>query len=401
MRYEPSLAILVGILLVTGPVLAADSARQGMNQGAVSRRLPSATGRLHTEGTEIRDDHGRAVILLGVNSSGMEWGAGQRWRNGKCPDKARGCWALPPGDEYDHIASWGFNVVRLPISWSNLEPLPPTVGPAGTPIRHYNDRYLAGIDEIIRRFGERGVAVVLSMHQWGWSPAFKLPRGKDGRIVHGNGLPWWLYKEDQDVAAARRDFLSNRGNIQDGLVSVWRFVAQRYAADPTVVAADMFNEPDATDYRRGRVGETILLDNLYKKVGAAIRAVNPHVLLIFEQGRGAKVSAPPPFPNVVYSFHLYPKNWDPEGLHWTRKHVNRARSWNVPVWMGEFQRIGRADLPDDPGGFRQTERMLDFYKKNRIGWAYWAYQRAGRPLAGESGMGPPDLQLLRVLQAGF
>lgn len=65
---------------------------------------------LWTNGTQIMDRNGSVVILRGVNLSGYEYVHPIQWTH----------WE----SDYATIASWGFNVVRLPISWENLEPKP-------------------------------------------------------------------------------------------------------------------------------------------------------------------------------------------------------------------------------------------------------------------------------------
>jgi hypothetical protein len=366
-----------------------------------AQRAQPIGGWLRTEGQQILDEKGHPVRFCGVNVSGMEWGAGKPWSKEGCPNRALGCYSSPPQDEIPRISDWGFNMVRLPVSWSNLEPDPPERR-GGKIVRQYNTAYLEALDKIVEQCRRYGLAVVISFHQWGWSPFFHLPKPGADNFIHGCGLPAWLFKDPSaDVAGARRDFFSNRDDVWEGVSDAWTLLAERYAKDPTVVGADLFNEPDSTDYARGMVVEKFLLDSFYKKVGTAVRAANPHILLVVEEGRGTRLASAPPFKNVVYSFHEYPHGWDPEVDQWTRERLARAKAWNVPVWIGEFQRIGPQDLPGDPQGFEATRRMLRFFKQEGIGWSYWAYSRAGRPLNGELGRGPTDGALVTLLRQGF
>ncbi len=367
----------------------------------MAQRAELIHGWLHTEGQQILDERSHVVRFCGVNVSGMEWGAGTSWSKVGCANRALGCYAVPAEDECSNIATWGFNMVRLPVSWSNLEPNPPEWR-KGEIVHHYNTAYLEALDHIVAECHRYGLAVVLSMHQWGWSPAFHLPKNGGGETIHGCGLPAWLFKGfTGDVAQARREFFANRGDAQEGVEGAWRFLARRYANDPTVVGADLFNEPDATDYARGKVIQEFTLDEFYRKVSTAVRSVNPRILLIFEEGRGTHLAAALPFSNVVYSFHEYPHRWDPQVDGWTRERLARARHWNVPVWVGEFQRLGPKGLPGDPEGLEQTRQMLSFLKREGYGWSYWAYSRAARPLEGETGRGPVDQPLVAVLRSGF
>ena len=53
----------------------------------------------------ILDEEGRTLILHGCNYMGMEFG-----------------WFEHTPEDFERIAGWGFNVVRLPIAWHYLEP---------------------------------------------------------------------------------------------------------------------------------------------------------------------------------------------------------------------------------------------------------------------------------------
>ena len=47
------------------------------------------------------------------------------------------------------------------------------------------------------------------------------------------------------------------------------------------------------------------------------------------------------------------------------------------------------------------EAVMEFFKTSRVSWAYWAYQKDAQPLAGESGRGPADMDLVHALQQAF
>src|SRR5438067_490087 len=133
-----------------------------------------------------------------------------------------------------------------------------------------------------------------------------------GTKCAGVGMPDWLYQGVTDEIAARRSFFADQGNQQELYADAWKFVAERYASDPLVVAADMMNEP----YTKHELTLSELnLDQLYQTLGRAIRSVNPNILLTFQDSQYSgpdstfALSAPPSFPGVVYSFHYYVDNW--------------------------------------------------------------------------------------------
>src|SRR5439155_2075324 len=99
-------------------------------------------------------------------------------------------WRLPDPPAYDNLANWGFNAVRLSISWANIEPRAPRKVRGGT--HHgWNREYLDAVDEVVQQLTSRGVAVILEMSQNKWSPAFQRSDGSD---CPGRGMPVWLYK---------------------------------------------------------------------------------------------------------------------------------------------------------------------------------------------------------------
>jgi len=294
------------------------------------------------------------------------------------------------------------------VSWANLEPIPPTVGPGGVVVHHYNQLYVQALDQIIRQFGSRGVAVILDMHQYRWSPAFRdLPTPTGSILCQGSGMPAWLYPDPSiGFSRAKCEFFAGRGepsaglrHIQQGFLEAWSYLAGRYAHDPTVVGADVLNEPY---HGPGCSAAALHLNAFYAKAGAVIRAANPHLLLIFEDseddGTGVfGLTAPPPFRNEVYSFHMYVDSWLPDGLSRVNDFLSRAKAWDVPTWMGEFNRFGRSDAVA-PGWAGQMGMMLDDLRRNGVSWCYWAYGGTD-PLVDDRGGLNTDL--LAELQAGF
>jgi len=339
-------------------------------------------GWLHTDGTRILDAGGRVVRFRGVDVSGM----GHGWGSIRPDAGAYHCpsWTPPPPSEAAAVARWGFNVVRLSFSWSNLEPRAPAGGLASG--RHrYNLPYMRALTRAVRSFTGRGVAVVLQMAQSNWSPAFHVPGRNHTKC--GVGMPAWLYGVPSTalpyrssgtftIGRARRTFFENRGGVQRAYAAAWAFVAGRFASNHLVVGADMMNEP----FTLGALPTSYLrLDRLYETVGRAIHAANPHLLLAFQdsQYRGPGSLAlrrPPALPNVVYTFHMYYPVWSPGGLAMTRTYLRRADAWNVPLWISEFDAFGYAS----PAGThvrwaRQLASMLRFCRLHGVGWTEFAY----------------------------
>lgn len=129
----------------------------------------------------FRDERGRTVILRGCNLGG-DCKTPYRARN-ELPSKAEFYdWRSAsfvgrpfPEEEadahLDRLARWGFNALRLLVTWEGLEPL----GPG-----RYDEAYYEYIERIAAKAGERGFRVFIDPHQDAWS-----------RWTGGDGAPAW------------------------------------------------------------------------------------------------------------------------------------------------------------------------------------------------------------------
>jgi endoglycosylceramidase len=364
----------------------------GPQRGPQAQRI---VGPLHTDGTRVVDADGQTVRFTGVDVVGLQSGSGNFVGNG--PVGPCGGWRILPSDEFDLIEAWGFNSVRIGISWSNLEPNAPQNG------NHtYNQPYIQYLDTVVKAFTGRGIAVILQMAHSKWSPAFtNIPTPK-GIRCRGYGMPGWLYPDAASITIpqAKAQFFSS-DSIQAGYSDAWKYVAGRYASNPMVVGLDMMNEPYVPP---GTPPSTYHLDAFYAKLGAAIRTVNQRALLIFQDtqdlGNGEfGVTTPPPFHGVVYSFHLYVDGWQPKGLQRTQDYLARSKSWAVPLWIGEFDAFGGAsNTPQNPSWQADLRTMMDFCRQQDIGWSLFAYSSGALLVSGTSN---PQPGLLPLLQAGY
>ena len=111
---------------------------------------------------------------------------------------------------------------------------------------------------------------------------------------------------------------------------------------------------------------------------------------------GEGLSRPPPFANVVYSFHLYPDDWDPHGKALLTGQWERARDWAVPLYVGETDAFGYGSPHlRDSNWAADTAAMLAFCRQNGISWNI--FQAAGRWFL-DADSGQPKPGLLPILQ---
>jgi len=64
--------------------------------------------------------------------------------------------------DFEAMASWGFNVIRMPTAWSFVEPEP----------RVYDQTHLNKVKDAVQMANRYDIYVIIGMHQWHWSPVF-------------------------------------------------------------------------------------------------------------------------------------------------------------------------------------------------------------------------------------
>jgi Cellulase (glycosyl hydrolase family 5) len=385
---------------------------------------PLLGGWLHTEphNTNIYNSKNEVVQLVGVNAVGLELGTGT-----DTPDSCENGYALGSlnftTSEFNNIAYWGFNVVRLPISWENLEPTAPTVAANGTWVHSWNKAYLDEIDYVVGQFGDRGISVILDMSQGDVSPAFQQVPASSilGFECEGWGNPTWLYpaasgtSTAQDVADAMCSFFMDQSMVGykvplpiQGLESVEQMLALRYLHDNTVVGLDIFDQPyfeSGTPCGSAGVAAN-LLTKFDSDMAGTISATNPHMLIIFEDAlspltRGVPIlGSSPSAPNVVYSLQVYSATWaDAQGI--VSAAIENSRNWGVPIYVSEFDAFGAGSTAPgatvDPNWQLDTQSMLSTFDLNGMSWTYYSYYSLSplqpSPVAGSV--------ILSVLQEGM
>lgn len=222
-----------------------------------------------TDGSWFVDPQGRHTLLRGVNLGGST----------KVPSSPDGSTHLgvdfegwrdvsflarpAPLDEIDEhldrIAHWGFDVLRLLVTWEAIE----HAGPG-----EYDEAYLDHVAEVTRRAGERGLLVFIDPHQDCWS-----------RWTGGDGAPYWTFAlaglrpeafvaagqavlddfdwpaNNQRVPAATMwslffagdllcpDLTGAQAELQDRYLGALGQVAARVAHLPNLLGYDTLNEP--------------------------------------------------------------------------------------------------------------------------------------------------------------
>jgi endoglycosylceramidase len=174
------------------------------------------------------------------------------------------------------LAGYGFDVVRLGVIYSAVEPEPGVIS-------HAYVRAIAGTVAVLAR---KGVYSLLDFHQDQMSTGFG-GEGFPSWSVDTGGLPVrryvfpFGYTESPALDAAYDNFWADRAGpgavgLQQRYAEAWQYVAKVFAADPWVLGYDLFNEPwpaHATDAELG---------SFYSRVITAIRQVDRRHLIFYE-----------------------------------------------------------------------------------------------------------------------
>lgn len=311
-----SFALLAGLWVMGGLFQLPARAGTGPIDRPVSRAVRRAA-RLdwlsvaHPDGSlpHMVDAQGRTVVLRGVNAVGIEddyyyahadgsptnsvpfWPIDPAAYRGACPVNSHLAGEPPlcevqsglpeygqssaPGSRNDfaQMRAMGFNVVRLPVSWSQLEPAP----------GQYSSTYLDRIVQVVGWAEEQGIYVMLDMHQDNYSrftpstaavqlaPALtatgQSPDHADGAppwAVVTDGAPalapagqppfnafveaaftsFWLNRVPTDAAGhALRQGNSPGPGLQDHYIGAMAALAARFVHDPGIVGYEIMNEP--------------------------------------------------------------------------------------------------------------------------------------------------------------
>ena len=157
---------------------------------AHAKMIPALAAPLRTTATDsvIYDRNNTPVRLVGFNWGGTDRGGRSDYT--KAPDVCGLVWRTPAdpivngvafNDFYTNLKAWGYNVIRLPISWHNLEPVAPVWSSAANRYLHtYSPAYVNDIKSMVSKARAAGLSVILDMQQDFWSPALHNITNWDG-----------------------------------------------------------------------------------------------------------------------------------------------------------------------------------------------------------------------------
>ncbi len=361
------------LLLVLGAALAL-SASASARRTRVPRRATGPALPLAHAGRWIIDAHGRVFVTHGINM----------------------VYKIPPyypsvtgfgADDAAFLRSIGFNSVRVGVIWKALEPEPGV----------FSATYLTHIAATVKLLARYGIVSLLDVHQDMLNELFQGEGFPDWAIEDG-GLPNPKlgfsnnYLANPALEHALDEFFDDAPGpggvgLQQRFATAWEDVAQAFRGDRSVLGYELLNEPFP-----GTAWETCaqplgcpLFDaqllTLYKRVDAAIRAVDKRTLVFYEPNvifnDGANTTLGPlGDPRAGFAFHDYcltePENLtDPDplacqvtdGLVFSDALSHVAMTHDA-LLMTEFGATQSTAYLDD---------MVGRADENMVPWEEWAY----------------------------
>jgi endoglycosylceramidase len=321
---------------------------------------------------QFRAPDGRTVILRGINArvAGL---FDVTFDDGRTPLET-----IPdlPDEDVARMASMGFNLLRLPLSWSAFEPQPGIWSPA----------FLDTLVRIVASCRDHGVYVLLDLHQDAWSKEI----GEDGAPLWAiTPAPEMLLAGPLTDLGSRRTstqvlhafssfFTDDADMLQEKFAAMVQQLAIRFRGDPAVLGFEIFNEPLATD-------DELLA--FHAKIARAIRDYDPDHLIAFEPPATRNFvdsatipSGPFPVDGGIYAPHLYTAVFNDDArltndtyemplATSVRNARDEADGWATPLLIGELG-VG----PQQPHALEWIGHAYDAADTVFASTAFWVWK---------------------------
>jgi len=303
------------------------------------------TAWLHSDRTYIRDSLDRVVVLRGVNAR-IEGIFDVTFDDGRIALEEVPAFSA---DDAARMHTLGFNVLRLPINWSAIEP------EQGV----FDEAYLDAVQTVVEHCADASVHVILDFHQ----DAYSKEIGEDGAplwAIHpaptellegplGDSLSERRFSA-QVLAAFDGFFIDDDEDTSDqwlqmAFAEMARHVAERFADEPWVLGYELYNEPVAND---------AYVWSFNERVVPLIREADTQHLILFEPNAARNFVETAPVSGAafvdsqgVYAPHLYTLSFTgsvsdleqltPDELAPNMAAaVDEAASWQTPLFVGEW-----------------------------------------------------------------
>ncbi|MEO3867391.1 cellulase family glycosylhydrolase [Nonomuraea sp. B12E4] len=323
-----------------------------------------STGFVRASGAQLVDGSGAPLLPRGIGLGNWLLAEGYMWKFGDelssarqierrveslvGPDRAAEFWARFRGtyiteQDIAVIARLGFDHVRVPLNSRGL------VDADGGFLGGF-----AHIDDLLRWCAAHGLRVLLDLHG--------APGGQTGTNIDDspNGKPE-LFMDERNRRLT---------------IHLWEEIARRYQDDPVVLGYDLLNEPLPNQWQHVYSAELVAL---YRDLTAAIRAIDPNHLIVYEGSHWAtnwSIFTDVLDPNSALQFHRY---WCPPDRSGIQEYLDARDRLGLPIYMGE----GGENTPE----WVYTAHRL--YEQYGIGWNFWPWKKLDT-LTSPVSAGPPE-----------
>ena len=298
---------------------------------------------VHVDGRAFRDGRGRQLLFRGYNAKAVGV-FDVTFDDGRTPNETFSDIDDAAATRFERL---GFNVMRLPVSWSALEPEP----------QAYSESLFTKIGAVLDLARRHGFYVFLDMHQDAYSkeigedgaplwaivpppPALLSGPYDDSRRLSGPALTaGYNFFADAPATDGRP--------LQDAFVAAVQRLVQRFLGDPIVLGYEAFNEPVVLKEDQ--------LDAFHAKLADGVHAIDRDAPLLFEpaatrnQFDKAQIPAAPWSHGAgVYSPHIYTGQFSiPSQNGWESEDPavlapsmsaagDEAAAWGTPLFVTEY-----------------------------------------------------------------
>jgi endoglycosylceramidase len=333
---------------------------------------PSGADSLGTTGSWLTNSDGQVVLLHGLNEV-YKVAPGEPSASGFGDDDAA------------FLEANGFNVVRVGVIWSYLEPEP----------GEFNAAYLASIEQTVQTLGNHGIYSIIDFHQDGYSTEFG-GEGAPAWAVQDGGLPnspdtfpyqIFFNPAEQHAWDAfwSNDEAPNDIGLEDNYAQMLEYVGNAFNGNSNVAGFELMNEPSpgASTFLSTLLGGSFFdsqqLTPFYDQGADAIRAVDPTTPIFFEPNVLSNAGLPTDLgtvnaTNTVLSFHDYCEfdlgslGCIPSVSGVIGNAEAYAEAHDIPAFMTEFGATSDQS---------QITAPMQGADGNLIGWTEWAYSGQG------------------------
>ncbi|WP_345601854.1 cellulase family glycosylhydrolase [Tomitella cavernea] len=370
-----ALACAVTIGLGTALATAASAAPAGTSVGL-------RTGPLHTDGTRIVDEYGRTILMHGVNNVDKGGSGGQARELVVSGDG----FTITPRDA-ELLAGYGFNAVRLGVSFAGLMPERGRIDHA----------YIGRVVGMVDMLAAHGIRTLLDNHQDGLSP-----------VWGGNGFPPWsiearpppgepnpgfpLYYLMPSMNVGWDEVWNNDHEVLDRLGDALGALAGAVRGHDGAMGIELLNEPwpgtsAPTCFPVGCPGFDGRYQAALESLTAAVRARNPDIPVYWEpnvtwnQLMPSKLGTERPITDtgIVFAPHDYcVPSQTSIYLGQSTELASLCPAQQDHTWANIDAFTARTGLPTvvtefgdgDPAVLGNTLRNAD---ERFAGWFYWHY----------------------------